>query len=151
MAKITGTVIWIRPVVANGNTAFVFTLMKQKREYLEWDDEVFDAVFVAAPTNRKPGLVAGMGSDTNEVSDLAVQMACVEKGAKITVEIGDNVKVPVKKRVTSKTRVEVKGVEILKASEDSDDDFDTDFEEGDDDQADGEQLLSRRPRRGLPR
>ena len=41
MQKLTGTIIDITPIVMNGNTVYVFTLMKAARQYMEYDDEVY--------------------------------------------------------------------------------------------------------------
>jgi hypothetical protein len=103
MKTLTGSIRSIVPIVVNGNTVYVFTVMKAEREHMEWADEIYAAVFVA--------------DDSGKLSDLTLQLACLSIGSEVKVTIEDiDGEVPVAAAANPKLRLTVVGVEAASSS-----------------------------------
>jgi hypothetical protein len=85
---ITGFIISVVPIVAGGNTLYAFTLMKEKRQYAEWKDEVYAAVFVA--DGSKEADLGPIG-----ISPLTLRMSFLARGTEVDVVVESDDDVPV--------------------------------------------------------
>ncbi len=89
----------------NGNTVYVFTLMKAERQYMEYDDEVYDAVFVARPEPTDGTLSA-----------LTLQLIGLKEKQEVLVHVDFEEEIPVAASVTAKRQVRVTEIERVSAN-----------------------------------
>lgn len=114
--ELSGTIRNITPVVVDGNTIYLFNLVKKEREYLEWDDEVYDAVFFAE------------GSENGFPNEVVLFLAfCKNEGAEVKIKIESKKAIPTANKASTKRRVRTLAIDYIEQP---------DYESGDGDDID---------------
>ena len=106
MQILKGKITTLTQLVVEGNTVFVFTLMKKERDFTEWADEVYDAVFVL---HQKLD---------DRLSSSILVLATASEGSRVSVHIDSDNPVPVVGELKARTPVVVSSVEHVSGDHD---------------------------------